>query len=79
MYSSDAFGRIFWIDEDLEFKSCPLNVDNTGDFDMEDCVDEWTDWEGVNYTNLFNIHHACVLNKVQHHNSLALNDFAIYP
>ena len=33
MYSSDAFGRIFWIDEDLEFKSCPLNVVNTGDFD----------------------------------------------
>ena len=47
MYSSDAFGRIFWIDEDLEFKSCPLNVDNTGDFDHWDYVSEWSDWEGV--------------------------------
>ena len=79
MFKSNFFGRIFWIDDNDDFKSCPLNVDNTGDFDQEDCVDEWTDWEGVNYTNLFNIHHACVLNKVQHHNSLALNDFAIYP
>ena len=55
MYSSDAFGRIFWIDEDLEFKSCPLNVDNTGDFDHWDYVSEWTDWEGVSYYELFDI------------------------
>ena len=79
MFKSESFGRIFWIDDNDDFKSCPLNVDNTGDFDAEDYVEEWTDWEGVNYTNLFNIHHACVLNKVQHNNSLALNDFAIYP
>ena len=56
MYSSDAFGRIFWVDEDLEFKSCPLNVDGTGDFDAEDYVSDWTDWEGVDMDLLFKIH-----------------------
>ena len=65
MYSSDAFGRIFWIDEDLEFKSCPLNVDGTGDFDTWDYVSEWDDWEGVNMSLLFQIHKTCLhLNKI---------------
>jgi len=27
MYSSETFGRLFWVDDDYEFKSCPLNVD----------------------------------------------------
>ena len=72
MYSSDAFGRIFWVDEDLEFKSCPLNIDGTGDFDQWDYISEWTDWEGVDYDKLFNIHQACVINKHIHHNSLTL-------
>ena len=72
MYSSDAFGRIFWIDEDLEFKSCPLNVDNTGDFDHWDYVSEWSDWEGVNMETLLNIHQSCVINKQNHANSLVL-------
>ena len=34
MYSSDFFGRIFWVDEDLEFKSCPRFVNGTGDLTM---------------------------------------------
>ena len=33
MYKSETFGRIFWVDDNYEFKSCPLNVDATGDFD----------------------------------------------
>ena len=73
MYSSDTFGRIFWVDEDLEFKSCPLNVDGTGDYDTQDYVSEWTDWDGVNYETLFNIHQSCVLNKVIHAGSLTIN------
>ena len=55
MYSSDAFGRIFWVDDNMNFKSCPQNIDETGDFDHEDYVSEWTDWDGVNtvsYTHL---------------------------
>ena len=72
MYSSDSFGRIFWVDEDLEFKSCPLCVDGTGDFDQWDYVSEWTDWEGVNMETLLNIHQSCVINKQNHANSLTL-------
>ena len=72
MFKSESFGRIFWIDEDLEFKSCPQNIDGTGDFTCEDYVSEWTDWEGVNYDKLFNIQKACVINKQNHANSLTL-------
>ena len=79
MFKSNFFGRIFWVDDNYDFKSCPLCVDNTGDFDQVDYVSEWTDWEGVSYNELFNIHHACILNKVNHANSLALNDFSINP
>ena len=55
MYSSETFGRLFWVDDENDFKSCPLNVDGTGDFDQWDYVSEWTDWEGVNMETLFNI------------------------
>ena len=70
MYASETFGRMFWIDDDYEFKSCPLNVDGTGDFDVEDYVSEWQDWEGVDYNKLFNIHKFCILNKINYNNSL---------
>ena len=79
MFKSNFFGRIFWVDDNNDFKSCPLNVDNTGDFDQTDYVSEWTDLEGVSYNELFNIHHACILNKANHAGSLSLNDFAINP
>ena len=72
MYSSDFFGRIFWVDEDLEFKSCPQYVDGTGDFDNADYVSDWTDWDGVNVSLLFQIHRTCLHLKQDHHNSLSL-------
>ena len=70
MYKSEQFGRIFWVDDNNDFKSCPLNVDETGDFDAWDYVSEWTDWEGVNYDLLFNIHQSCVINKNNYAGSL---------
>ena len=70
MYSSETFGRIFWVDDDYEFKSCPLNVDGTGDFDVEDYVSEWQDWEGVDYNLLLAIHRCEILNKVQYKGSI---------
>ena len=76
MFKSNKFGRIFWVDDELEFKSCPLNVDGTGDFDCEDYVSEWTDWEGVDMNELLAIHKTCILNKTQYAGSLSLNDFA---
>ena len=36
MYRSNYYGRMFWVDDNNDFKSCPLNVDNTGDFDAAD-------------------------------------------
>ena len=73
MYKSEQFGRIFWIDENNDFKSCPLNVDDTGDFDAADYVSEWTDWEGVDFDLLFNIHQSCIINKHNHAGSLTIN------
>ena len=76
MFKSNKFGRIFWVDDELEFKSCPQNGDETGVFDCEDYVSEWDDWEGVDYNKLFNIHKFCILNKTQYGGSLSLNDYA---
>ena len=70
MYASETFGRMFWVDDDYEFKSCPLCVDGTGDFDVQDYVSEWCDWEGVDYNKLFNIHKFCILNKINYAGSL---------
>ena len=76
MFKSNKFGRIFWVDDELEFKSCPLCIDGTGDFDVEDYVSEWTDWEGVDMNELLAIHKTCILNKTQFAGSLTLNDYA---
>ena len=76
MFKSNKFGRIFWVDDELEFKSCPLCVDGTGDFDVEDYVSDWTDWEGVDMNELLAIHKVCILNKTQYAGSLSLNDYA---
>ena len=70
MYASETFGRLFWVDDNYEFKSCPLCIDGTGDFDCQDYVSEWEDWEGVDYNKLFNIHKFCILNKINYNNSL---------
>ena len=70
MYASETFGRLFWIDDDYEFKSCPLNVDGTGDFDCDDYVSEWQDWEGVDMNLLLGIHRCELLNKTQYAGSL---------
>ena len=76
MFKSNKFGRIFWVDDELEFKSCPLNVDETGDFTCEDYVSEWDDWSDVDMNELLAIHKVCILNKTQYAGSLSLNDYA---
>ena len=70
MYSSETFGRWFWVDDNYEFKSCPLNVDGTGDFSCEDYVSEWDDWTDVDMNELLNIHKFCILNKINYSGSL---------
>ena len=77
MYKSNKFGRIFWVDDNLEFRSCPLKLDNTGDFEYSDYVSEWTDLEGVDFEKLFNIHRIELLNKVNHNNKLTNSDYSL--
>ena len=73
MYASETFGRLFWVDDNYEFKSCPLCIDGTGDFEMEDYVSDWEDWEGVNKSILFDIHKACIFNKRDYNGSITFN------
>ena len=70
MYSSEAFGRLFWVDDNYDLKSCPQFNNGTGDFDNEDYVSEWTDWEGVDMNLLFNIYKFELLNKRDYAGSL---------
>ena len=70
MYASETFGRLFWVDDNYEFKSCPLCIDGTGDFTVQDYVSEWEDWSDMDYNKLFNIHKFCILNKINYNNSL---------
>ena len=70
MYASETFGRLFWVDDNYDFKSCPLCIDGTGDFDCQDYVSEWKDWEGVDYNKLFNIHKFCIINKLNYAGSI---------
>ena len=72
MVKSESFGRIFWIDDNDDFKSCPQNIDGTGDFDQWDYVSEWTDWEGVDMSLLFQIHKTCLHLKQDYANSVSL-------
>ena len=71
MHKSETFGRIFWVDDNLDLKSCPQHVDGTGDFDCADYVSDWEDWEGVDMFALFNIYKNCLLNKVNYSGSLS--------
>ncbi len=73
MYSSETFGRIFYLDDNDDLKSCPQFIDGTGDFDQEDYVSGWTDWEGVDVKLLLNIYKAELLNKYTYAGSLTLN------
>ena len=46
MYLSEHFGRAFWVDDDNDFRSCPLFVNNKPDYSQVDYVSEWTDFGG---------------------------------
>ena len=70
MYSSETFGRLFWVDDNYDFKSCPQYENGTGDFDNEDYVSEWDDFSDVDMNLLFNIYKCELINKVQYAGSL---------
>jgi len=73
MYTSETFGRLFWVDDNYDLQSCPQNVDGTGDFTCEDYVSEWEDWSEVDYDLLFKIYKTCIFNKQDYADSLSLN------
>ena len=70
MYQSNEFGRLFWVDDELELRSCPMFKDGTGDFENDDYVSEWTDLEGLSLDKLLSIHKFEILNKINHGGSL---------
>ena len=72
MFKSNTFGRAFWLDDDNEFVSCPLFVNNEPDLSQVDYVSEWTDLEGVNLENLLSIHQSCLYNAWNHGGSLTI-------
>ena len=77
MYLSEHFGRAFWLDDDNEFRSCPLKLNNIPDFDYVDYVSEWEDLEGISLDKLLNIHRIELFNKVNNNNKLTNSDFIL--
>ena len=75
MYLSEHFGRAFWVDDDNEFRSCPLFVNNKPDYSQADYVSEWTDLEGVSLDKLLYIHRFELLLYKKFRNKVVNSDF----
>ena len=77
MYLSEHFGRAFWLDDDNEFRSCPLKLNNIPDFDYVDYVSEWTDLEGVSLDKLLYIHRFELLLREEFKDKVVNSDFIL--
>lgn len=55
MINSEYFGMTFWLDDDNQLMYCPTLINNKPDKSCSGYVCDWDDWEGVNYTKLFDI------------------------
>ena len=75
MFKSNTFGRAFWVDYKNEFRSCPLFNNNELDLEHTDYVSEWTDLEGVNLSELFEIYRKLVQKEYQQETTRILNQF----
>ena len=75
MFLSEQFGRAFWLDDDNEFRSCPLKLNNIPDLDHIDYVSEWTDLEGLELGKLLNIHKIVLHNRIHSKSLVTFNDF----
>ena len=64
MISSMHFGMTFWLDDDNEFCYSPTFNDNTPDKDNWGYVSEWTDFDGIDFNQLFVIHRELVIRRV---------------
>ena len=63
------------IDNDNEFRSCPLKVNNTVHFEQTDYVSEWTDLEGVDLNKLLYIHRFELLLNEKFKDKVVNSDF----
>ena len=64
MINSDTFGMTFWLDDDNEFCYCPTFIDNKPDKDNWGYVSEWTEFDGIDFNQLFAIHRELVIRRV---------------
>ena len=55
MINSEYFGMTFWLDDDNQLMYCPTLINKKPDKSCSGYVCAWDDWEGVNYTKLFDI------------------------
>ena len=55
MINSEYFGMTFWLDDDNQLMYCPTLINKKPDKSCSGYVCDWDDWEGVNYTKLFDI------------------------
>ena len=63
MYKSEKFGKIFWVDDDLNLKCCPQWEDGTGDFEQTEYVTDWIDWESVDMKALLDVYKVCIIKR----------------
>ena len=77
MFLSEHFGRTFWLDDNNEFRSCPLFVNNKPDYSQADYVSEWTDLEGVSLDKLLYIHRFELLLNEKFRDKVVNSDFIL--
>ena len=72
---SEEFGRTFWFDTNNELMSAPTFKKGGFDKSQSDYVSEWTDLEGVNLSELFEIYRKLVQKEYQQETTRILNQF----
>jgi hypothetical protein len=75
---SEEFGRHFFIDISFDFISAPSLVDGGYDESQLDYVSNWTEWEGVNMTKLFDIYRDLTWKENNDNREKASEEFAAY-
>ncbi len=74
-YVSEEFGRHFFIDSSFDFISAASLVGGGYDKNTLGYVSEWDDWEGVNYSELFEIYRKLVQKEYVQETTRLLDQF----
>ena len=62
MINSEEFGMTFWFNDEADLMYCPTFISGEPDVDNAGFVEDWDDWEGVNYHALFDIIRRLITN-----------------